>query len=321
MKILVTGGMGFIGSCFIRHMLANYDYEIINLDALTYAGNKLNLQDLENDLRLTFVHGDIADESLVNELMPKVDAVINFAAESHVDNSIKDPNIFYRTNVFGTLNLLNHARKYQIQRFIQISTDEVYGSIDHGLFTETSNLEPSSPYSSSKASADLLTLSFYKTYGMDVIVTRCTNNYGPYQFPEKLIPLFISLLSQGLKVPVYGSGANIRDWLYVYDHARAIDLVLHKGRAGEVYNIGSNNEKTNLEITQILLDTFGLDNSHIEHVADRLGHDQRYALDYQKIKTELGFTPSMSFKDGILETINWYKQNQDWVNYALTKDK
>ena len=248
MNLLVTGGAGFIGSCFVRYMLKNHpDYKIINLDALTYAGNLDNLKDVESNPNYSFVHGNICDKQLVDSLMSQVDACVNFAAESHVDRSITGPEIFIQTNVGGTLNLLEMAKKHKISRYLQVSTDEVYGTLGKtGYFTETTPLAPNSPYSASKASADMLVRAYYETYKMPVLTTRCSNNYGPYQFPEKLIPLFISNLLKGEKVPVYGDGMNIRDWLYVYDHCSAIDTVLHKGRLGEVYNIGGNNEKANI---------------------------------------------------------------------------
>ena len=317
MKILVTGGAGFIGSCFVRHMLNKYkDYKIVNLDALTYAGNIENLDDIKDNPNYTFVHGNICDKKLASELIidGKVDAVINFAAESHVDRSITGPEIFIETNVKGTLNLLQAAKEAKVQRFLQVSTDEVYGTLGKdGYFYETTPLAPNSPYSASKASADLLVRAYFETYKMPVLNTRCSNNYGPYQFPEKLIPFFISQLLKGEKVPVYGDGMNVRDWLYVYDHCSAIDTVLHKGRVGEVYNIGGHNEKTNLEITKIILDAMGKDESSIKYVEDRLGHDRRYAIDNHKIQTELGWQPSLTFEEGIKLTIDWYLNNQDWM--------
>ena len=317
MKILVTGGAGFIGSCFVRHMLNKYkDYKIVNLDALTYAGNIENLDDIKDNPNYTFVHGNICDKKLASELIidGKVDAVINFAAESHVDRSITGPEIFIETNVKGTLNLLQAAKEAKVQRFLQVSTDEVYGTLGKdGYFYETTPLAPNSPYSASKASADLLVRAYFETYKMPVLNTRCSNNYGPYQYPEKLIPFFISQLLRGEKVPVYGDGMNVRDWLYVYDHCSAIDTVLHKGRVGEVYNIGGHNEKTNLEITKIILDAMGKDESSIKYVEDRLGHDRRYAIDNHKIQIELGWQPSLTFEEGIKLTIDWYLNNQDWM--------
>ena len=321
MKLLVTGGAGFIGSCFVRHILNKYkDYKVINLDALTYAGNIENLDDVKNNSNYKFVHGNICDKKLVRELVNEVDAVINFAAESHVDRSITGPEIFIETNVQGTLNLLQASKEANIQRFLQVSTDEVYGTLGKdGYFYETTPLAPNSPYSASKASADLLVRAYYETYKMPVLNTRCSNNYGPYQYPEKLIPFFISKLLRNEKVPVYGDGLNVRDWLYVYDHCSAIDTVLHKGRVGEVYNIGGHNEKTNLEITKIILEAMGKDESSIEYVQDRLGHDRRYAIDNHKIQTELGWQPSLTFEEGIKLTIDWYLNNQDWIKSIEAK--
>lgn len=321
MKLLVTGGAGFIGSCFVRHILNKYkDYKVINLDALTYAGNIENLDDIKDNPNYKFVHGNICDKKLVRELVNEVDAVINFAAESHVDRSITGPEIFIDTNVQGTLNLLQASKEADIQRFLQVSTDEVYGTLGKdGYFYETTPLAPNSPYSASKASADLLVRAYYETYKMPVLNTRCSNNYGPYQYPEKLIPFFISKLLKNEKVPVYGDGLNVRDWLYVYDHCSAIDVVLHKGRVGEVYNIGGHNEKTNLEITKIILQAMGKDESSIEYVQDRLGHDRRYAIDNHKIQTELGWQPSLTFEEGIKLTIDWYLKNQDWIKSIEAK--
>ena len=321
MNLLVTGGAGFIGSCFVRHILNKYnDYKVINLDALTYAGNIDNLDDIKDNPNYKFVHGNICDKKLVAELVSQVDAVINFAAESHVDRSITGPEIFIETNVKGTLNLLQAAKEAKIQRFLQVSTDEVYGTLGKdGYFYETTPLAPNSPYSASKASADLLVRAYYETYKMPVLNTRCSNNYGPYQYPEKLIPFFISKLLKNEKVPVYGDGLNVRDWLYVYDHCSAIDTVLHKGKIGEVYNIGGHNEKTNLEITKIILNSMGKDESSIEYVQDRLGHDRRYAIDNHKIQTELGWEPSLTFEEGIKLTIEWYLNNQDWIKSIESK--
>lgn len=321
MKILVTGGAGFIGSCFIRQMLETHpEYKIINLDALTYAGNIENLDDIKNNQNYKFVKGNICDKNLVRSLVEESDAVVNFAAESHVDRSITGPEIFIETNVQGTLNLLQAAKEANIERFLQVSTDEVYGTLGKdGYFYETTPLAPNSPYSASKASADLLVRAYYETYKMPVLNTRCSNNYGPYQYPEKLIPFFISQLLKGEKVPVYGDGMNVRDWLYVYDHCSAIDTVLHKGKVGEVYNIGGHNEKTNLEITHIILEAMGKDESYIKYVEDRLGHDRRYAIDNHKIQTELGWEPSVTFKEGIKLTIDWYLKNQDWIKSIENK--
>ena len=321
MKLLVTGGAGFIGSCFVRHMLNKYpDYRVINLDALTYAGNIENLDDVKDNPNYKFIHGNICDKQLVRELVNEVDVVINFAAESHVDRSITGPEIFVQTNVAGTLNLLQASKEANIERFLQVSTDEVYGTLGKdGYFYETTPLAPNSPYSASKAGADLLVRAYFETYKMPVLNTRCSNNYGPYQYPEKLIPFFISKLLKNEKVPVYGDGLNVRDWLYVYDHCSAIDVVLHKGRVGEVYNIGGHNEKTNLEITKIILNAMGKDESSIEYVQDRLGHDRRYAIDNRKIQTELGWQPSLTFEQGIKLTIDWYLKNQDWIKSIEAK--
>ena len=323
MKLLVTGGAGFIGSCFVRHILKkNNDYQVINHDALTYAGNIENLDDVKDNPNYRFVHGNICDKKLAKELIidEGVDAVINFAAESHVDRSITGPEIFIETNVQGTLNLLQAAKEAKTQRFLQVSTDEVYGTLGKdGYFYETTPLAPNSPYSASKASADMLVRAYYETYKMPVLNTRCSNNYGPYQYPEKLIPFFISQLLKGEKVPVYGDGMNVRDWLYVYDHCSAIDTVLHKGKVGEVYNIGGHNEKTNMEITKIILEAMGKDESSIRYVEDRLGHDRRYAIDNHKIQSELGWEPSLTFEEGIKLTIDWYLNNQDWMKSIEAK--
>ncbi len=321
MRLLVTGGAGFIGSCFIRHVLNKHsDYQIFNLDALTYCGNIDNLKDIEHNPNYEFIHGNICDKKLVQELVSNVDCVVNFAAESHVDNSIKRPEIFVETNVQGTLNLLQACKEIGIERFLQVSTDEVYGSLGKtGYFYETTPLAPNSPYSASKASADLLVRAYFETYKLPVLNTRCSNNYGPYQYPEKLIPFFISKLLKGEKVPVYGDGLNVRDWLYVYDHCEAIDVVLNKGKIGEVYNIGGHNEKTNLEITHLILKEMGKDDSSIEYVKDRLGHDRRYAISNDKITSELSWVPSVTFEEGIKHTINWYLNNQDWIKNIEAK--
>lgn len=323
MKLLVTGGAGFIGSCFIRYMLGKYpDYKIINLDALTYAGNLESLDDIKDNPNYRFVRGNICNFELVSMIMENVDAVINFAAESHVDRSITGPEIFAETNIKGTLNLLQCAKQSNIPRYIQISTDEVYGTLgETGYFTEDTPLAPNSPYSASKASADLLVRSYFETYKMPVIITRCSNNYGPYQYPEKLIPFFISLLLRGEKVPVYGDGLNVRDWLYVYDHCSAIDAVLHNGRVGEVYNIGGNNEKSNLEITRLILKALDKGEDLIRFVDDRPGHDRRYAMCSDKIQNELGWHPSVTFEEGLNNTIDWYLHNQDWLgNMEIKKE-
>ncbi|MCL4439101.1 MAG: dTDP-glucose 4,6-dehydratase [Firmicutes bacterium] len=312
--VLVTGGAGFIGSNFIHYMFKKYPgVKVVNLDLLTYAGNPENLKDLVDNPDYNFVKGDIADSKIVNQITGGVEYIINFAAESHVDRSIEDPSVFIRTNVMGTQVLLEAARKNGVERYLQISTDEVYGSLGPtGYFTETTPLAPNSPYSASKAGADLLAKAYHETYGLPVLITRCSNNYGPYQFPEKLIPFFIKRLLNNQTVPVYGDGLNVRDWLHVADHCSAIDLVLQKGRVGEVYNIGGNNEKTNIEITKLVLTGLGKPESMIEYVKDRLGHDRRYAIDSSKIQEELGWTPTISFEEGIKQTIAWYLDNREW---------
>ncbi|MDD3977827.1 MAG: dTDP-glucose 4,6-dehydratase [Methanomicrobium sp.] len=314
MKLLVTGGCGFIGSNFVRYMLDKHnDVSIVNLDKLTYAGNPENLKEIENDSRYTFVQGDICNTDTVNSVISKynIDTIVHFAAESHVDRSIDGGSEFVRTNVLGTFSMLDAALKNNLKRFIHISTDEVYGSTLDDSFVETDILKPSSPYSSSKAGSDLLALSFFTTHNLPVIVTRCTNNYGPYQFPEKLIPFFVSNLIEGKKVPVYGTGKNIRDWLYVIDHCSAIDFVLQNGVPGEIYNIGGGEEKTNLEITYKILELLGKDESSIEYVEDRKGHDFRYSLDFGKLKS-MGWEPEYSFEKAIEETVNWYVENESW---------
>lgn len=321
--LLVTGGAGFIGSCFIRHIINKYkNYKVINLDALTYAGNIENLDDIKDNPNYTFVHGNICDKKLVRELIGESDCVVNFAAESHVDRSISSPEIFIETNIQGTLNLLQASKELGIERFLQVSTDEVYGSLGKdGYFYETTPIAPNSPYSASKASADMLVRAYRETYNMPVLNTRCSNNYGPYQYPEKLIPLFISKLKKGEKVPVYGDGLNVRDWLYVYDHCKAIDTVLHHGKVGEIYNIGGHNEKTNLEITRLILNAMGKDDSSIEYVPDRLGHDKRYAISNDKITSELGWKPSVTFEEGIKLTIDWYLNNTNWIENIEKRQK
>ncbi len=314
MKLLITGGLGFIGSNFVHYILKKYpNYQVINLDKMTYAGNPENLKDVENDQRYKFVKGDICDKELVNDLVSKEkpDVIINFAAETHVDRSILEPDAFIKTDIFGTHTLLEAVRNYGIKKYVQISTDEVYGSIEKGLFTEQSDLKPNSPYSASKTGADLLVRAYFKTYELPILITRSSNNYGPWQYPEKLIPLFITNLIEGKKVPVYGDGLNVRDWLYVLDNCSGIDLVLHKGKVGEIYNIGADNEKTNKEITEIILKGLGKDESSIEYVKDRPGHDRRYALDSTKLK-KLGWKPEYNFDQAMKETIEWYKNNLDW---------
>lgn len=314
-NILVTGGAGFIGSNFIKYMIDKYpDYEITNLDALTYCGNLENLKDIEFSKNYNFVKGDIRDKEVVEPLVKDSDYVINFAAESHVDRSIKDPEIFIKSNVLGTQVLLNACKEFDCEKYVQISTDEVYGSLGTtGFFTEETPLSPNSPYSASKASADMFTRAYFETFDLPVNITRCSNNYGPYQFPEKLIPLMISNALEDKPLPVYGDGKNIRDWLHVYDHCSAIDLVLHEGKIGEVYNIGGNNEKENIEIVKLILKDIGKSESLIKFVDDRLGHDRRYAIDSTKIQEELGWKPKYTFETGIEETIHWYLDNQDWI--------
>jgi dTDP-glucose 4,6-dehydratase len=315
MRILVTGGAGFIGANFIRHLLATRpDYRIVNFDKLTYAGNLDNLRGVDNHDNYTFIRGDICDRQAVDAAIAGAEAVVNFAAESHVDRSIENAADFIQTNVLGTQTLLDAARKARVSRFIQISTDEVMGSCaEAAYFTEASMIQPNSPYAASKAAAEHLARAAHVTFGLDVVTTRASNNYGPYQFPEKLIPLMITNALEGKELPVYGDGLNVRDWLYVEDCCRAIDAVLHNGRAGEVYNIGSRAEKTNLEIVHTLLDLLGKPHSLIKLVTDRPGHDRRYATDPSKIETELGWHPLESFESGIEKTVRWYQQNIDWV--------
>lgn len=312
MKILITGGLGFIGSNFIRYILDKYpNYEVINLDKVTYAANFANLRDIENDRRYKFIKGDICQAKIVNQIMKNVDYVVHLAAESHVDRSIIGAEDFIQTNVYGTYVLLEAARKYKIKKFLFISTDEVYGSIAKGKFKETNLLLPNSPYAASKASADLLSRSYFKTHNLPVLITRSSNNYGPWQFPEKLIPLFVTQLIENKKVPVYGDGKQVRDWLYVLDNCAGIDLVLHQGKIGEIYNIGADCEKENIEITKIILKELNQNESMIKYVKDRLGHDRRYALNSSKIK-RLGWKPEYRFNQALKQTINWYKNNQEW---------
>jgi len=311
MKLLVTGCCGFIGSNFVRHMLKKYPaYKIINLDKLTYAGNPENLKDIENNPNYEFVEGDICDREIVEKTAKGCDAIINFAAETHVDKSIGDPESFIKTDIFGTHNLLEVARELKI-KFLQISTDEVYGSIEEGSFTEESPLKPSSPYSASKTGADMLVLSYFVTYGMHVMVTRSSNNFGPYQYPEKLIPLFITNAIENKELPIYGDGTQVRDWLFVEDNCTAIDTVLHKGKAGEIYNIGADNERTNMEITKLILKKLGKTEKLIQYVKDRPGHDRRYSVDSSKIKS-LGWKTAFNFDKAMDITVNWYKNNPEW---------
>ncbi|MUG68366.1 dTDP-glucose 4,6-dehydratase [Paenibacillus campinasensis] len=315
MKLLVTGGAGFIGSNFILYMMQQHpEYTIVNLDALTYAGNLENLKSVEKESNYSFVQADIADKNAVDQIFQEgIDVVVNFAAESHVDRSILEPEVFVNANVLGTQVLLDAAKKYGVTKFVQVSTDEVYGSLgETGLFSEKTPLAPNSPYSASKAGGDLLVRAYHETFGLPVNITRCSNNYGPYQFPEKLIPLMISRALNDESLPIYGDGMNIRDWLYVEDHCSAIDLVIHKGRLGEVYNIGGNNERTNIHIVQTILKELGKPESLITYVEDRPGHDRRYGIDPTKITEELGWKPKHNFETGIKETIQWYLDNQDW---------
>jgi len=312
MKILVTGGAGFMGSNFVRYILNKYpDYSVINFDKLTYAGNKENLADLTGNPHYSFVQGDIANEVQVGKVMPGVDVIVNYAAETHVDRSIMNPRDFLLTDVIGTYTLLEACRKNGIQKYIQISTDEVFGSIAKGKFTEKSPFEPNSPYSASKAGGDHLVRAYQVTYNVPTIVTHSCNFYGPYQYPEKLIPLFITNLLEGKKVPLYGDGKNIREWIYTEDHCSAIDFILHHGAIGEVYNIGTGNEKTNFEITQLLLKILEKGEEMIQYVKDRAGHDRRYAIDNSKLLA-LGWQPQVDFKEGLVKTAEWYKNNQAW---------
>jgi dTDP-glucose 4,6-dehydratase len=321
-KILVTGGAGFIGSNFIRYVLARHAAdEVVNLDALKYAGNLETLADIADDPRYRFVHGDITDADITREAMQGAATVINFAAESHVDRSIEDPEAFLRTNVTGTLVLLQAARRVGVQRFIQISTDEVYGSLGgSGRFDESSPLRPSSPYAASKAAADLLALSFSTTYGVPVVVTRCSNNFGPYQFPEKVIPLFVTNALMDHPLPLYGDGMNVRDWIYVEDHCAALDLVLRGGRSGEVYNIGASNERTNLELTELILGVLDKPLSLIRYISDRPGHDRRYALDATKMRAEFSWRPMHTFDDALQRTVLWYRDNPTWWQRVKSGD-
>ncbi|HWO52764.1 MAG TPA: dTDP-glucose 4,6-dehydratase [Paenibacillus cookii] len=315
MKLLVTGGAGFIGSNFVLYMLQQHpEYQIINVDSLTYAGNLENLKSIENHPNYTFSKTDITDAKAIDALFQQgVDVVVNFAAESHVDRSILDPEVFVKTNVLGTQVLLDSAKKYGVTKFVQVSTDEVYGTLgETGLFTEETPLTPNSPYSASKAGGDLLVRAYHETFGLPVNITRCSNNYGPYQFPEKLIPLMISRALNDQALPIYGDGLNIRDWLYVEDHCSAIDLVIHNGRVGEVYNIGGNNERTNLHIVKTILAELNKPESLITYVQDRPGHDRRYGIDPTKITQELGWKPKHNFETGIKETIQWYLNNKEW---------
>lgn len=324
MKLLITGGAGFIGSNFVCYMVEKYpNYRIVNLDNLTYAGNLTNLKGIESKQNYLFVKGDISDTQFIDELFEKeqFDYVINFAAESHVDRSITEPDIFIKTNVLGTQVLLDAAKNIRVKKYVQVSTDEVYGTLgDTGYFTEETPLAPNSPYSASKAGADLLVRAYHETFGLPVNITRCSNNYGPYHFPEKLIPLMIINALHNKPLPVYGDGLNIRDWLYVEDHCQAIDLVLHKGVSGEVYNVGGHNERTNIDVVKTILTELNKPESLIKFVDDRLGHDRRYAIDATKLRTKLGWKPAYTFEDGIKQTIHWYVENKAWWENIISGD-
>lgn len=336
--ILVTGGAGFIGSNFLKMMVEKYpDYNFLNLDALTYAGNLENLSNIDTASNYTFIKADIRDREVMEQIFKtqNIDMIVNFAAESHVDRSIEEPEVFLTTNIIGTQVLLDTAKKYwKVNpsdkyckeykpgvKFLQVSTDEVYGELgETGMFVETMPLMPNSPYSASKASADMIVRAYSETFGMPVNITRCSNNYGPYQFPEKLIPLMINNCLKGKDLPVYGDGMQVRDWLHVSDHCSAIDTVLHKGKDGEVYNIGGNNEKANIEIVKLIIGTLGKSEGLIKHVKDRPGHDRRYAIDNTKITTELGWEPAYTFEQGIKETIQWYLENTKWIKNIISGD-
>lgn len=320
-KILVTGSAGFIGSSFVKLMLTKGDYEVISFDALTYAGNLENLDSLKDNPKHTFVKGNIESKSDLEKVFDehKIDGVINFAAESHVDRSIMDSSPFVSTNVFGTVNLLDFSKKHNVERYLQVSTDEVYGSLGAtGKFTERTNLKPNSPYSASKTAADNFVRSYYKTFDFPALITRCSNNYGPYQFPEKLIPLMIMNALSDKDLPVYGDGMNVRDWIYVDDHCQAILEVFEKGRVGQVYNIGAENEMPNIEIVKQILSFLNKPESLIKYVKDRPGHDKRYAMDNTKISSELGWTPKYDFENGLKLTIDWYLDNMDWVERVIS---
>lgn len=317
MRLLVTGGAGFIGSHYVRSVLTpgwtKADVTSVTvLDALTYAGNEANLEPVAGNPRLSFVHGDICDAELVDGLVGQADAVVHFAAESHVDRSIDGARVFVHTNVIGTQTLLEAALRHRTGRFVHVSTDEVYGSIDSGSWNESAPVAPNSPYSASKASSDLIALAYARTHGLDIVVTRCSNNYGPYQFPEKVIPLFVTNLLDGFNVPLYGDGGNVRDWLHVDDHCRGIDLVLHGGRSAEVYNIGGGTELSNKELTARLLEACGADWSRVDRVEDRKGHDRRYSVDITRIQEELGYEPRTDFDTGLADAIDWYRTRRDW---------
>ncbi|RCW47566.1 dTDP-glucose 4,6-dehydratase [Paenibacillus prosopidis] len=321
MKLLVTGGAGFIGSNFVHYLMYNYPgYEIVNVDALTYAGNLENLRSVEKLSNYTFVKADIVERTELEPLFKSgIDAVINFAAESHVDRSILHPDIFVRTNIVGTQTLLKLSKDYNVKKFVQVSTDEVYGTLgETGFFTEETSLAPNSPYSASKAGADLLVRAYHETFGLNINITRCSNNYGPYQFPEKLVPLMIKNALENKSLPVYGDGLHVRDWLYVEDHCCALDLVLHKGKNGEVYNIGGRNERNNLQVVQTILEELGKPKSLVSYVKDRSGHDRRYAINADKIRHELGWQPAYNYEDGMKKTIHWYLSNKEWMEKVIS---
>ncbi len=324
MKVLVTGAAGFIGSNFVRYILgAHDDWRIVNVDKLTYAGNLANLEDVAGDPRYHFHRADVCDAGAIGRIFSEEtpDAVVNFAAETHVDRSIEDPSLFLRTNILGTQVLMDAARKSGVARYLQISTDEVYGSLGAtGRFSEDSPLRPNSPYAASKTAADLLVRAYFKTYGLPTLITRCSNNYGPFQFPEKIVPFFVTQLYGGKPVPVYGDGMNVRDWIHVDDHSRAVEAVLLSGKPGEVYNVGGGNERTNIEITRLLLGAMGKDASHMKFVPDRPGHDRRYAIDDTKIRTELGVVPQVLFEEGLEATVRWYLENEVWWRTVKSGD-
>ena len=321
MKLFVTGGAGFIGSNYVRHVLGTSDDEVTVFDALTYAGNRANLADVEDDPRYRFVHGDICDRDAVSEAMAGHDAVVHFAAESHVDRSILGPDVFFRTSCTGTTVVCDVARQVEVDAMVHISTDEVYGSIEAGSFTETDPLDPRSPYSAAKAGSDLIALSYYSTFDLPVRVTRSSNQFGPYQFPEKLIPFFATNLIQGNKVPLYGDGLNVRDWLYVTDNCVAVDLVLRRGTAGAIYNIGADNERTNRELTDRVLGLLGKDETSVEYVADRLGHDRRYSVDCDKVRALGWVGPTRPFEETLAETVQFYVDRPDWWEPLLERVK
>lgn len=322
MKVVVCGGAGFIGSNFIHLLVKKYpDYEIVNFDKLTYSGNLDNLKEVEDNPNYEFIKGDICNKGEVEKAVKGADIVVNFAAESHVDRSIEDTGLFLNVDITGVHRLLETARKFGIPKFVQISTDEVYGDIKNGSSKETDRLNPSNPYSASKAAGELIAMSYFRTFKTPVIITRSSNNYGPYQYPEKLIPRFIVRALNSAKLPVYGDGSAIRDWIHVWDNCEAIDLVMHRGKLGEVYNIGGGNERSCLEITKLILQNLKKEEELIEFVEDRLGHDMRYSLDSAKIKSELGWTPKISFKEGMKQTVDWYVKNREWWEKLIERDR